>query len=275
MASKIKVNKEIFEREDSTSFYLLGCFLSDGNVHYTRSRNGNKCPYYVNSFSSNDIEWIETITELLSPGRPLYKMKNQDYYRLQMIDVDLSNWLIKWGCVPRKSLTLKFPNKIPDKYLPDLIRGVFDGDGSVGIYPYTIQKNGKIYRYKKVQCYICSASRIFINSLGKILDKLGINYQVVIDDKRNKRSYIRGREIKGGILYRILFQSYGDAFGFINFIYYPGFKHCMQRKYIIAMKAIKLINSRPGQGWNKITKTSVTSGTLRLGRRSRGAKPRS
>lgn len=40
------------------------------------------------------------------------------------------------GCVPRKSLILKFPTEkqVPKKLLSHFMRGYFDGDGSVGIY---------------------------------------------------------------------------------------------------------------------------------------------
>lgn len=41
--------------------------------------------------------------------------------------------LSKHGCVPNKSLILKFPTTLPNELVNDFIRGYFDGDGSVYI----------------------------------------------------------------------------------------------------------------------------------------------
>ena len=44
--------------------------------------------------------------------------------------------LIKLGCVPNKSLTVKFPTEeqVPKEFLSSFILGLIDGDGSIGIY---------------------------------------------------------------------------------------------------------------------------------------------
>lgn len=39
--------------------------------------------------------------------------------------------LIKHGCIPNKSLKLKFPTTVPDKLIRHFVRGYFDGDGSI------------------------------------------------------------------------------------------------------------------------------------------------
>jgi intein-encoded DNA endonuclease-like protein len=43
--------------------------------------------------------------------------------------------LIALGCVPRKSLILRFPTKeqVPQHLIKHFIRGYFDGDGSIGL----------------------------------------------------------------------------------------------------------------------------------------------
>lgn len=48
---------------------------------------------------------------------------------------DLKN---KFGIVPKKSLTINFPQTIPSIYLNHFVRGIFDGDGSI-----TFTKNNK------------------------------------------------------------------------------------------------------------------------------------
>eukprot|EP01083_Nonionella_stella_P151150 482583_1 len=39
--------------------------------------------------------------------------------------------LIALGCTPRKSLTLEWPNELPDQYASHFVRGYFDGDGCI------------------------------------------------------------------------------------------------------------------------------------------------
>lgn len=53
------------------------------------------------------------------------------YYCFAIKDKQLHQDLIKWGCIPNKSLILsKIPN-IPREYVSHFLRGYFDGDGSL------------------------------------------------------------------------------------------------------------------------------------------------
>jgi hypothetical protein len=49
--------------------------------------------------------------------------------------------LNKWGCVPNKSLILKFPDSEifnnDESLILSFIRGYFDGDGSLGYYMHS------------------------------------------------------------------------------------------------------------------------------------------
>ena len=47
--------------------------------------------------------------------------------------------LISKGCVPNKSLILKFPSEeiLPKELQRHFIRGYFDGDGTIGLYPHS------------------------------------------------------------------------------------------------------------------------------------------
>jgi hypothetical protein len=68
----------------------------------------------------------------------ILKGKTYGACRIRLFSGKLKSDLIKLGCTPRKSLTIKYPN-IDPKYNNHFIRGYFDGDGSV----YSYLKSGK------------------------------------------------------------------------------------------------------------------------------------
>lgn len=110
--------------------YILGWFFSDGNV----SSNLKVCSFHI---SKKDKEILYKIRRILGSTHPIEIKDKYVYFRIN--DRIVCSDLIKYGCVPRKSLKLKFP-RIPNKYVGHFIRGYFDGDGSIGInHPNTIK----------------------------------------------------------------------------------------------------------------------------------------
>src|ERR1041384_764241 len=141
---KYPVHLEVFQRENALSFYLLGVFLTDGNIDRL---SGHKNDLYRVGLTSTDEDWLKLIRDLISPTRPIWQRKDQKARRVELTNQDLTQWLISWGCHERKSLTVEFPSGIPDEFLPDCVRGIFDGDGSLTVCHYRKVKNGKNYTY--------------------------------------------------------------------------------------------------------------------------------
>ena len=125
---------------------------------------------FINLVSKDD-DWLSQIRDIISPTRPL--SKNRECAVLKFSSNKIYNWLVNNGCVPNKTKIITLPD-VPNKYLPDFVRGYLDGDGSVSLCRYNKIKNGKTYNYPKLGCYICSISKNFIESLHKILTKNGI-----------------------------------------------------------------------------------------------------
>lgn len=71
--------------------------------------------------------------------------------------------LLKLGLTPRKSLTIKFPNDIPNKYFGHFIRGYFDGDGCVTI-KRGVGKYGQPI-LKGIAIIFTSGSKLFLEGL--------------------------------------------------------------------------------------------------------------
>lgn len=111
---------------------------ADGNV----SRNS-----LIINISKKDITHLEKFKRSVECDAPI-KTGTQnsfgtftEYARFELNSANMVKDLIKLGCVPKKSLILKFPNdeQVPSEYILPFIRGYFDGDGSItfgsGKYP--------------------------------------------------------------------------------------------------------------------------------------------
>lgn len=109
--------------------YWLGFLYADGCVH----KNNNEI-----SVSSIDEEHLKKFQ--LAIGAISHKIcciedkRFQDVkvvYSFNIKDKQLHDDLIKWGCVPNKSLILSAIPNIPRNFVSHFIRGYFDGNGSL------------------------------------------------------------------------------------------------------------------------------------------------
>lgn len=168
------LDENYFEKIDSANkAYIIG-FLSADGCNYpdkgTVSMSLEEC----------DKEILEKIRIETKNERPLefidytnkhdfgYTYKNQ--YRLLMFSRKICNDLNNIGVVPNKSLCLEFSKSIPEKFIPDYIRGVFDGDGSMGV------RNLKVYN--GTLSLSITSTYSFCNTLQSILNKQNIESKI-------------------------------------------------------------------------------------------------
>ena len=225
---KYITNSNAFLNEDDISFYLLGAYMTDGYICDIK--------HHISfTMTSKDYEWIENIKNIISPNKPIYSNKVYECYKISISDINSMNWLISYGCVPRKSKILKIRKKIPPQYQADFIRGVVDGDGSISSCIYKKVKNNKEYWYDKTTVYICSASKIFLEQI-KDLIPLNINCGICTISKSKCNSIIRGKEVIATCdNYRLTFND-SNAKKILNWLYYPGHKLSLLRKKNLALK---------------------------------------
>lgn len=231
-----EVNFSSFLNEDAISFYLLGVWYSDGSVE-KYSENSKRA-----SLSSIDKEWLEKIRDIISPGRPISKEINKNPYKLYINGDEFYNWLFNWGCIPNKSLILKFPENIPEKYLPDFMRGLTDGDGSVILYEQKcFNKINGNHLKTRIKYYICNANEDFLNKAKEILEKLDFGFSVVKLPLKNNRE-ILGVKVKkqDAFIYRLISAEFKAA-KFLKWMYYEGHELSLNRKYKKAMTAIETV----------------------------------
>lgn len=142
---KYSVDDNYFEKIDShTKAYMLGVFYSDG--YLVIEGKGTKRV----GLDVADVEWLQGISDELKSKAPLYKTSKDHIKRLKISSPKIYEDLIKLGCVPNKSLTVKFPTEeqVPKEFLSSFILGLMDGDGSVEIHKRRIKNRYDYITYK-------------------------------------------------------------------------------------------------------------------------------
>ena len=132
-----ELNGKIFDTIDTEEkAYWLGFIFADGNISKSR-------PTFAINLQYSDINHLEKLKKFFNYKRDIRKQvyKNgSQICRMKVDNKDLWNTLNNYGCVPAKSLVLKFPDtsifvetdKISRKTLiKHFIRGFVDGNGSI------------------------------------------------------------------------------------------------------------------------------------------------
>lgn len=142
--------------------YAVGLIATDGCL--TRDRTID--------LTSKDREQIEAFLRCLGRTNKVSEVVRHDpprrYYRVQVGDRALYEWLISIGVGPRKSLTLGAIS-VPDEFAFDLVRGLLDGDGSVTTYFYEVP--GGTRPYEALYTSFCSASTTHLVWLRELLER--------------------------------------------------------------------------------------------------------
>lgn len=126
---KRNVNNNYFKKWSSNMAYVLGLWFADGYINERRND-------FNLSQHNKDAYLLRNILKEMDADYPL--IKNGNNFDFHISSKTIVKDIIRLGGKQRKSLDVKFPY-VPKKYLPDFIRGLWDGDGSVN-------KHGAGYR---------------------------------------------------------------------------------------------------------------------------------
>ena len=130
MKRKYTLNETFFSSISSEEqAYCLGLLYSDGSVHKQKST-------WIIQFTQteNRKNLVELFNTLIGSNKSVYskiQSNNKITYFCSVSSKIMGEDLIKLGCTPSKSLTLKFPTFISTELMPHFIRGLFDGDGCI------------------------------------------------------------------------------------------------------------------------------------------------
>lgn len=127
---KFGIDSKIFSIIDTEEkAYWLGFLYADGNVHK------NKKGYYTIELGlkEGDVAHVEKFKDFLKSEHFIKYRSKTKSVRLIFSDQIIANDLIKLGCIPNKSLILKFPTEkqVPNDLIRHFIRGYVDGDGYI------------------------------------------------------------------------------------------------------------------------------------------------
>lgn len=165
--------------------YWLGFLYADGNVYSKNYKKNNQGKHVIDiSLSIIDIEHLEKFKKAIKTNAPVSiretRCNNKIFKacRFSINNKEMTEDIIKLGCVPNKSLILDFPNEniVPNNLLRHFIRGYFDGDGWITSYK---RKDSNGYRNEVGIIGGKKALNYFIDFLPKGFSK----YEKYKDDK--------------------------------------------------------------------------------------------
>jgi len=151
--SKEELNN-IIRKNPHDFWYIVGFIATDGCVHKKRK---------TVSIVQKEIKILNKI-DIVFQGKCYFSKKRNDLesWKLIINNLYFRDWLIDYGIIPNKSRILKLKKPIPKEYQADFIRGVFDGDGCVGIY-----LKEKTWKYS-FDCSIFNCSKSFVDDIYNI-----------------------------------------------------------------------------------------------------------
>lgn len=137
------ISNNLFESiKDSDSAYWLGFLYADGSIRKDRNE-------ITLDLKESDLDTIKDFHNFCKNKNSIREhkiIKNNKIFKSYVSgfsNAQVKKNLEKLGCVPKKSLILKFPNEnqIPNEFIYDFVRGYVDGDGY-----FEFDKNKKKYR---------------------------------------------------------------------------------------------------------------------------------
>lgn len=198
------VNHDYFENIDTpTKAYFLGFLMADGNVY--QDERGNKSAAIQMELQARDLHILESLKEEWESDNKITHSKRKDEYHISVRSNKMAADLAKYGVVPRKTFLLRMLPEIPYELYPDLIRGIFDGDGTV----FTLKKDGRL----KFGFY--GTYELVFDIVKLLVCELGLP-----DNKITNK----------GTVSFITFCRYKDIINFYNYIYYDQNVICLKRK---------------------------------------------
>lgn len=198
-------NHDSFENIDNEDkAYWLGFMYADGCV----SSNRNTIEIGLKVEDKGHLEKFKSFIES-EHAIKFHKGNLGDSYRISIRSNKMKSDLIKLGCIPKKSLTLTFPNEqqLPKEFIKYFIRGYFDGDGCLSVT-------------KKGEYVDMIGTMDFLKEVKTILLEMDIKATIMPLATKNRDSNN----------YRLILTNKQGRKDFLNYIY-KGANVYLDRKY--------------------------------------------
>jgi len=194
---KYNINENFFKKWSCDMAYVLGLWFADGHIRKNQ---------FIITLHQRDKYLLEQILKKMNANYSVVNHMN-NACRIIMCSKAMVGDVLKLGGKFKKSLDIKFP-RIPKKYLPDFIRGLWDGDGCVSYdrasnyYKSSIVSGSRDFIYElhiilKKECNVSGYIRVIkrkkgSNILNKKLKKDCIAYSICLgcNDTKRLRNYM-------------------------------------------------------------------------------------
>lgn len=183
---KYNINQDYFSIiNNEWKAYWLGFLYADGTNRIKWNEKKHKMEHTLKlSLCVKDKIHLEKFRNSLQSDSPIkeriIKLKEKEFKdcEINICNQKICNDLSSLGCIPNKSLVLKFPTeKIVPKYLlRHFIRGYFDGDGCVHV---NLGNKSTVINFVGTKEFLSSLQNIFNHELN-------INYTKITQQQGNK-----------------------------------------------------------------------------------------
>lgn len=168
------VDSGFFETWSPELAYVIGFFIADGSIS-----NYNTCGRYSVKFQCNDKDVIEKISKVSGYKNDIMCIKRANYkvgYRISMAGKHVWQFFTDLGFDNNKTYNAVVPESLPNELFSHLIRGIFDGDGSVCLRNRTSNyPQVNVVGTKDVVDFVAS-SLSFYNNICKLRSIWRINF---------------------------------------------------------------------------------------------------
>ncbi len=149
------LNEHYFDKIDTEEkAYFLGLIITDGCVHKTKGRQ----PLVSLSLQESDKYILERFKTAICSNKTITN-DGRGCANINILSRIMVESLRQYGVHERKSLHTTFPQNVPQKLYPHLIRGILDGDGSVSFYA----RRGRKCHVKAIR--FCQGNEKFLKDL--------------------------------------------------------------------------------------------------------------
>jgi intein/homing endonuclease len=201
---KYKYHQNAFNDLTENCFYFLGFICADGCLKKTGEIAIN--------INEKDVIILEKLQQYLQTKKPIYHYNKTKSVMFTFGNKHIFDNVLKFGLTTNKSLTLKFPNNIPDRMVNHFIRGYFDGDGCVS----SINRK----RTNSLRINIVGTFEFLTDLQRYVSSKTGISHKKISLITKNKNTY------------QLNYKGKNDIMKIKDFLYYNSNIH-LDRKYEI------------------------------------------
>ena len=193
-----KIDQTVFDSIDTEEkAYWLGFLFADGNI-------ASKEDKLEINLSSKDIDHLNKFKKFINSDAKdrICKTKSgHEQCRFSVRNKHLWEELNSKGCIPNKTLILKFPDEkiFKDKSLiRHFIRGYFDGDGTIGVY------NGK---YGTIFNIGIASTKSFLEDVQKYIGIKGVIKNATCNTYESKVFVLHYSSLKARRVSRYLYEN--------------------------------------------------------------------